>query len=180
MERAQVLGADGPNDRMDRTARMTPCRDRRVHRVHVVNLVQQSANRSERSDQRLPHKMTTVSPLHTLLIKDFLTSRPFRRLSSIPRRFPSMARRLFSSIEPLESRIAPAALVGVNNPLPDLIAGLGKTSSVIDLGHMFAAQDSSAYHSIVQFTTNFDMDPVKAGLQPGVIQIELYDDVAPL
>lgn len=89
-----------------------------------------------------------------------------------------MARRLFSSIEPLESRIAPAALTAIN-PLPDLVVGMGKTSAVIDLGNLYSAENSSAYHSIVQFTTNFDMDPVKAGLQAGVIKIELYDDVAP-
>src|SRR4051812_2271451 len=90
-----------------------------------------------------------------------------------------MARRLFSSIEPLESRIAPAALTAIN-PLPDLIAGLAKTSSVIDLGNMYADQNPSAYHSIIQFTTNFDTDTTMAGLQAGVIKLELYDDVAPL
>lgn len=89
-----------------------------------------------------------------------------------------MVRRLLSSIEPLESRIAPAALTAIN-PLPDLVAGMGKTSAVIDLGNIYAEQSPSAYHSVVQFTTNFDVDPVTAGLQAGVIQIELFDDVAP-
>jgi peptidyl-prolyl cis-trans isomerase A (cyclophilin A) len=90
-----------------------------------------------------------------------------------------MVRRLFSSIEPLESRIAPAALAAIN-PLPDIVAGFGKTSAVLDLGSMYAAQDSSIYHTIVQFNTNFDTDTVTPGLQAGVIRIELFDDDAPL
>lgn len=89
-----------------------------------------------------------------------------------------MARRLFSSIEPLESRIAPAALTAIN-PLPDLVAGLAKTA-VFDLGNIYADANPSAYHSIVQFTTNFDTDTTTPGLQAGVIQIELYDQDAPL
>ncbi len=90
-----------------------------------------------------------------------------------------MVRRLFSSIEPLESRIAPAALTAIN-PLPDLVAGLAKTSSVLDLGNIYADANPSAYHTIVQFTTNFDTDTTTPGLQAGVIQIELYDQDAPL
>src|SRR4051812_46781134 len=90
-----------------------------------------------------------------------------------------MARSVFSSIEPLEARIAPASLTTLN-PLPDIVVGVGKTSSIIDLGNLYDATNAPGYHSYVDFMTNFDTDPVKAGIQPGKIRIELYDDVAPL
>lgn len=90
-----------------------------------------------------------------------------------------MARSLFSSIETLESRIAPAGLV-VYHPLLDLVAGMGKTSTTIDLGAMVDSSVLAGYRSHVEFTTNFDTDPIKPGIQPGKIILELFDDKAPL
>ena len=87
-----------------------------------------------------------------------------------------MACSLFSSLEPLESRIAPAALV-VLHDLPNIVAGNGKTGATIDLGNMF--DPSGSFHTHVTFHTNFDSDPNTAGVQ-GDITIELYDDTAPL
>lgn len=91
-------------------------------------------------------------------------------MSSIPRSF--------SQIEPLESRIAPAIVIG--NPLPDIVAGAGKTGATVDLSKLTAPAAADTYHTKVQFTTNYDTDPMTAGIQPGVIVIELYDDTAPL
>ncbi len=86
--------------------------------------------------------------------------------------------RLFSQIEPLEARIAPAAVI--NNPLPDIVAGVGKTGAFVDLSQLTAALSPSAYHTTVRFITNYDTDAATAGIQAGEIVIELYDDVAPL
>lgn len=83
-----------------------------------------------------------------------------------------------SQVEPLEARIAPAVVL--TNPIPDLVAGVAKTNVTIDLGKLTAATASDIYRTTVQFTTNYDTDPNTAGLQAGVIVIELYDDVAPL
>lgn len=91
-------------------------------------------------------------------------------MSSIPR--------LASQIEPLEARIAPAVVI--NNPIPDLVAGIGKTGATIDLGKLTAADADDAYRTTVRFITNYDTDPTQAGIQAGVIEIELYDDLAPL
>jgi cyclophilin family peptidyl-prolyl cis-trans isomerase len=85
--------------------------------------------------------------------------------------------RIYSHIEPLEARIAPAA-VPLLHPLPDIIAGIGKTGATVDLGNAFDADGS--YRTVVEFTTNFDMDATAAGLQAGVIRIELFDDTTPL
>src|SRR4051812_4318414 len=82
-----------------------------------------------------------------------------------------------SFLELLEPRIAPAGLI-LEHPLPDIVAGPGKTSSTIDLGTMFDA--SSSYHTLVEFTTNFDTQPNTPGLQAGRIVLELYDEAAPL
>ncbi|MHA3770362.1 peptidylprolyl isomerase [Verrucomicrobiota bacterium sgz303538] len=87
-----------------------------------------------------------------------------------------MARPLYSSLEPLEARIAPAALAATS-VLPDLIAGIGKTGATVDLGNMFV---ESGYHTQVEFMTNFDTDPNTPGLQAGKIVIELFDDKAPV
>lgn len=86
--------------------------------------------------------------------------------------------RTFTSIEPLEARIAPAVVI--NNPLPDLVAGIGKTGATVDLSQLTAPASDSAYHTRVQFITNYDTDPSTAGIQAGVIEIELFDDQAPL
>ncbi len=82
-----------------------------------------------------------------------------------------------SSIEPLESRIAPAVVI--TNPLPDVTAGIGSKTVSFDLSQLTAAASSSAYHTKVKFITNYDTDPGIAFV-PGEITIELYDDLAPL
>ncbi len=74
-----------------------------------------------------------------------------------------------SAIEPLEARIAPAAVL--YHPLADISAG-----SVVDLSHLI---DPAPVRTQVQFVTNFDIDSTTPGLQPGIITIELYDDLAP-
>lgn len=88
-----------------------------------------------------------------------------------------MRRTFFPQIEPLESRIAPAALVAVH-PLPDIVAGIGKTGASIDLGSIYDADGS--YNTHVKFITNFDSDAATPGLQGNIIEIELYDHDAPL
>lgn len=85
-----------------------------------------------------------------------------------------MRRSFLSFVEPLECRIAPAAVV---NTLPNIVAGVGKTSATVDLGTIFDSVHS--VHTFVTFHTNFDSDPNTPGIQ-GDITIELYDDVAPL
>jgi len=82
------------------------------------------------------------------------------------------------SIEPLEARIAPAVLI--SNPLPDVKVGIGKSGTSFDLTQLTAPASSSAYHTRVQFITNYDTDPNTAGIQAGVINLELFDDLAPL
>ena len=86
--------------------------------------------------------------------------------------------RLFSQIEPLEARIAPAVII--TNPLPDIVAGVGKTGASLDLSQLTAAASPSAYHTTVRFITNYDTNPALAGIQAGEIVVELFDDVAPL
>ena len=86
--------------------------------------------------------------------------------------------RSFSPIEPLEARIAPAVMI--NNPLPDIVAGIGKTGATVDLSQLTAPTSASAYHTTVRFITNYDTDLVMPGLQAGEIDIELFDDKAPL
>jgi len=83
-----------------------------------------------------------------------------------------------SLIEPLEARIAPAVVI--TNPLPDLTAGIGVKTTTLDLAQLTAAISTSAYHTTVSFLTNFDTNPNLAGIQAGVITIELFDDLAPL
>lgn len=91
-----------------------------------------------------------------------------------------MARRtLFSSIEALEARIAPASLT-VFHPLIDLMPAAGKTSSVIDLGASIDPSDTAGYRTHIEFLTNFDTDLNTPGLQAGKIVLELFDDKAPL
>jgi cyclophilin family peptidyl-prolyl cis-trans isomerase len=81
-------------------------------------------------------------------------------------------------VEPLEARIAPALVIG--NPLPDIVAGPGKTGASVDLSKLTAPASADAYHTRVQFITNYDTDPNTAGIQAGVIEIDLFDDAAPL
>lgn len=88
-----------------------------------------------------------------------------------------MTPRRFSNIEPLESRIAPATLA---NPLPDITAGSGAVGATVDLSHMLDTSVQNPNHMHVVFTTNFDMDTNTTGLQAGVIELELFNDVAPL
>lgn len=83
-----------------------------------------------------------------------------------------------SPIEPLEARIAPA--LTLRNPLPNLLAGAGQTSAVVDLSQMFDAAAANPNRTIVEFVTNFDTQAGVPGIQPGVIRIELYDDLTPL
>ncbi len=87
--------------------------------------------------------------------------------------------RASSSIETLEARIAPAAAV-LLNPLPDIVGGAGKSTASIDLSKMFDATVTGTSRTYVKFITNVDMDAGTAGIQGGVIEIELYDDLAPL
>lgn len=81
-------------------------------------------------------------------------------------------------IESLEARIAPAVIIA--NPLPDLVVGGGKTGTTIDLSTLVSAGYPTPYRTVIEFVTNIDTDPNTAGVQAGVIQILLYDDVAPL
>jgi len=100
-----------------------------------------------------------------------------------------------SSIEPLESRIAPATLV---NPLGDVVAGPTSVPDgtnvpgvTVELGQMLDPFVLQPGHTLVKFTLNLDVDPNTPGLQldtdpntPGVqattITLELFDDEAPL
>ncbi len=84
----------------------------------------------------------------------------------------------FFQLEPLEARIAPALIL--TNPLADIVAGSGKTGAEIDLSEMFDASALYPNRTLVEFTTNVDIDPVTPGLQPGKILIELFDDATPL
>ena len=93
-----------------------------------------------------------------------------------------------ASLEPLETRIAPAALV---NPLPDIVAGAGQTSATVELGQMLDALAQSPNHTFVTFTLKLDLDPNTPGYQydtnlstPEIeyatVVFELFDDDAPL
>ncbi|MEA3213513.1 MAG: hypothetical protein QOE70_6570 [Chthoniobacter sp.] len=84
----------------------------------------------------------------------------------------------FTQIELLEARIAPALVLA--NPLPDVVAGSGKTSAKVDLSKMFDPAAQHANHTLVEFVTNVDVDPSPTVFQAGKIVIELLDDVAPL
>ncbi len=75
-------------------------------------------------------------------------------------------------IEPLESRIAPAAIV---NPIFDIAAGVGQKGASIDLGTLVDATKS--YRTVVEMVTNFT--PAGAS-SPAVIAMELFDDKAPV
>jgi cyclophilin family peptidyl-prolyl cis-trans isomerase len=83
----------------------------------------------------------------------------------------------YSSIEPLETRIAPAAII---NGLGDIVAGAGKTGETVDLSYLFDGSVENPNRTLVQFTTNFDTDLETPGLQAGIIRLELFDDEAPL
>lgn len=76
-------------------------------------------------------------------------------------------------IEPLESRIAPAIVIA--NPIFDQTATTGQTGVSIDLGKMLDA--SKSYRTVVELVTNFTLPGESS---PGVIQIELFDDKAPI
>ena len=78
------------------------------------------------------------------------------------------------AIEPLESRIAPA--LTLLHPLPDITAGLGKVGVELDLGAGFVAEGT--FRSHVRFTTNY-VDAAHPTV-PQVIDLELFDDKAPL
>ncbi len=88
-----------------------------------------------------------------------------------PRPFPAR-------IEPLEARIAPA--IALQHPLPDLVAGPGKTGAVVDLSEMFDPAATSPNRTIVEFITNFDSDASTPGIQAGIIRLELFDELVPL
>jgi cyclophilin family peptidyl-prolyl cis-trans isomerase len=81
-------------------------------------------------------------------------------------------------IEPLEARIAPALILA--NPLPDLTAGSGQKTAVVDLSKMFDPNAEHPNRTLVEFTTNLDIDPNTDGVQAGKIVLELFDDEAPL
>ena len=85
-----------------------------------------------------------------------------------------MARPLFSSLEPLESRIAPASLA-IYHPLIDLTPAHGQTGATIDLGNSFDQDPLGGFRTHVVFTTNYDIDPHTPGLaagedRPGALQ----------
>jgi cyclophilin family peptidyl-prolyl cis-trans isomerase len=86
--------------------------------------------------------------------------------------------RPLSRIEPLEARIALA--LAVQNPLLDFLAGGGKTSASIDLSKMFDTDPEATSRTRVNFVTNVDIDASTPGLQAGVIELELFDDLTPL
>ena len=78
-------------------------------------------------------------------------------------------------IEPLESRIAPAAVI------PDVIAGAGKTGTTIHLAEFYDDDFESPGRTLVKFSTNLDVDLDIPGIQPGPdIIVELFDDLVPL
>src|SRR5688572_31196070 len=77
------------------------------------------------------------------------------------------------AIESLESRIAPA--ITIFHPIPDIVAGVGKTGATIDLGAM--VDDDGTYRTQVKFTTNFKLP---GETEFAVITLELFDDKAPL
>ena len=83
-------------------------------------------------------------------------------------------RNALPAIEPLESRIAPALML--LHPLPDITAGLGKIGVTLDLGAGFVAEGT--FRSHVRFTTNY-LDAAHPTV-PQVIDLELFDDKAPL
>ena len=83
-----------------------------------------------------------------------------------------------STVEALEARIAPALLV--QNPIADIIVGPASGGTEIDLSPTFDQFAETPSRTIVEFVTNFDRDSETAGVQPGVIKIELFDDLAPL
>jgi hypothetical protein len=60
------------------------------------------------------------------------------------------------------------------------VAGAGKTGDTVDLSYLFDGSVENPNRTLVQFTTNFDIDTQKPGLQPGIIRLELFDDQAPL
>lgn len=75
-------------------------------------------------------------------------------------------------IEPLESRIAPALVIA--NPIFDITAATGQKGASIDLGKL--VDPSKSYRTTIELVTNFTL-PGQS--QPGVIQIQLFDDKAP-
>ena len=85
-----------------------------------------------------------------------------------------MKRPAHSVIELLESRIAPA--LTVFHPIPDLVPGIGKTGATLDVANAFDVAGNFRTHLL--FTTNY-IDPASPGV-PQVIEIELFDDKAPL
>ena len=87
-------------------------------------------------------------------------------------------RRPSSSIESLESRIAPALVVV--NPLADIVAGIASNKATVELSEMFDPAVAQPNHTLVTFTLNLDSDPNTAGIQPSTFVMELFDDKAPL
>jgi cyclophilin family peptidyl-prolyl cis-trans isomerase len=77
------------------------------------------------------------------------------------------------TIEPLESRIAPAIVVA--NPIFDITASTGQTGASIDLAKMVDV--SKTYRTTVEFVTNFTLP---GETEPAKIAIELFDDKAPV
>lgn len=77
-------------------------------------------------------------------------------------------------IELLETRIAPAGIM-VANPIFDITAGTGQTGASIDLGKLVDA--SKSYRTMVEFVTNYT---IPGQSSPAVIQMELFDDKAPV
>src|SRR5215203_3949527 len=80
-----------------------------------------------------------------------------------------------SVVEPLESRIAPAVITPLPNPIADITAGVGQTGVTIDLAKIVDA--NATHHTFVEFVTNYVMPGTTT---PAKIVIELFDDAAPL
>ncbi len=89
-----------------------------------------------------------------------------------------MPRYLSSSIEVLESRIAPSGGLTIATPIPDVTVGSGQTYSLLNLANALQSTPA-AFHSnfdtFVDFTTNYMVNGA-----PGHIVFELYDKEAPL
>jgi peptidyl-prolyl cis-trans isomerase A (cyclophilin A) len=78
-----------------------------------------------------------------------------------------------SAIESLEARIAPA--ITIFHPIPDIVAGIGKTGATIDLETL--VDEDGSYRTRVEFTTNLTLP---GQTSPAKITLDLFDDKAPL
>jgi cyclophilin family peptidyl-prolyl cis-trans isomerase len=78
-----------------------------------------------------------------------------------------------SAIESLEARIAPA--ITVFHPIPDIVAGVGKTGATVDLEAI--VDEDGSHRTRVEFTLNMTLP---GQTSPAKITLDLFDDKAPL